>query len=79
MRRTAGTVRLPASFLLLIVVALHRHRDSEGMMVSVVQRGCALPVTEVEDKGTHPGRSHLSLSIRLPSLGRQRLFCPLDR
>jgi two-component system, chemotaxis family, protein-glutamate methylesterase/glutaminase len=43
-------VRLPASFPYPIAVALHRHRDSDGMMVPVVQRGCALPVCEVEDK-----------------------------
>jgi two-component system, chemotaxis family, protein-glutamate methylesterase/glutaminase len=42
--------RLPVDFAWPIVVVLHRHRDSEGMLVPMVQRGCALPVVEPEDK-----------------------------
>lgn len=42
--------RLPTSFPLPIAVALHRHRESEGMVVPVLQRTCVLPVSEVEDK-----------------------------
>jgi two-component system chemotaxis response regulator CheB len=42
--------RLPAEFALPIAVVLHRHRDSSDMLVPVVQRNCALPVTEAEDK-----------------------------
>jgi two-component system chemotaxis response regulator CheB len=42
--------RLPADFPLPIAVVLHRHRESEDLLVAVVQRGCALPVGEAEDK-----------------------------
>lgn len=53
-------VRLPAAFSLPIAVVLHRHRDSDGMLVSVLQRGCALPVSEVEDKDPiNAGRVYL--------------------
>jgi two-component system chemotaxis response regulator CheB len=53
-------VRLPASFPFPIAAALHRHRESEGMIVPVVQRGCALPVSEVEDKEPiEPGHVYL--------------------
>lgn len=53
-------VRLPASFPCPIAVALHRHRESEGMIAPILQRGNALPVTEVEDKDPiQPGRVYL--------------------
>jgi two-component system chemotaxis response regulator CheB len=42
--------RLPADFPLPIAVVLHRHRESGGLLVPVVQRDCALPVGEAEDK-----------------------------
>jgi two-component system, chemotaxis family, protein-glutamate methylesterase/glutaminase len=42
--------RLPADFPLPIAVVLHRHRESEALLVSVMQRGCALPVGEADDK-----------------------------
>ncbi len=42
--------RLPADFPHPIAVALHRHKDSGGMLLPMLQRGCALPVSEVEDK-----------------------------
>ena len=53
-------VRLPASFPLPIAVVLHRHRESEGMLVPILQRGCALPISEAEDKDPiQPGRVYL--------------------
>ena len=41
---------LPASFSLPIAVVLHRHRDSDGLLLPVLQRCTTLPVQEVEDK-----------------------------
>jgi two-component system chemotaxis response regulator CheB len=43
-------IRLPSTFPLPIAVVLHRHRDSDGILLSVVQSSSALPVVEVEDK-----------------------------
>lgn len=52
--------RLPADFPHAIAVALHRHKDSGGMLLPMLQRGCVLPVVEVEDKEPiQPGRVHL--------------------
>jgi len=44
--------RLPAGYPHPIAVTLHRHRDDngEGLLVTALQRGCALPVREPEDK-----------------------------
>ncbi len=41
---------LPADFDLPIAVVLHRHRESNDLLVPVVQRNCLLPVAEAEDK-----------------------------
>jgi two-component system chemotaxis response regulator CheB len=41
---------LPADFSLPIAVVLHRHRESGGLLVPVVQRDCVLPVGEADDK-----------------------------
>jgi two-component system chemotaxis response regulator CheB len=41
---------LPADFALPIVVALHRPRDDEDLLTPLLQRGCALPVSEAVDK-----------------------------
>lgn len=52
--------RLPADFNLPIAVVLHRHREGSDMLVSMVQRDCALPVKEAEDKEPiKPGRVYL--------------------
>ncbi len=42
--------RLPADFSQAIAVVLHRHREEESLLVSLLQAGLALPVNEVEDK-----------------------------
>lgn len=42
--------RLPADFPLPIAVTLHRHKESESLLVPMLQQGLALPVVEVEDK-----------------------------
>jgi two-component system, chemotaxis family, protein-glutamate methylesterase/glutaminase len=41
---------LPATFVVPIVIALHRPPDDEDMLTPLLQRGCALPVSEVIDK-----------------------------
>lgn len=41
---------LPASFVLPIAVVLHRHKDSDDTLVSLLQREIALRVREVTDK-----------------------------
>ena len=41
---------LPADFVLPIVIALHRPPDDEDMLTPLLQRGCALRVSEVVDK-----------------------------
>jgi two-component system, chemotaxis family, protein-glutamate methylesterase/glutaminase len=53
--------RLPADFPAPIVVALHRHLDSVGLLAPVVQLDCALAVTEAEDKEPiEPGHVYLA-------------------
>jgi two-component system chemotaxis response regulator CheB len=53
--------RLPPDFALPIAVVLHRHRESEALLVPVVQRGCPMPVGEAEDKEPiEGGRVYLS-------------------
>ncbi len=42
--------RLPGNFPLPIAVTLHRHKESYGMLVPVLQLNSALPIFEVEDK-----------------------------
>jgi two-component system chemotaxis response regulator CheB len=42
--------RLPADFPLPMAVVLHRHRDSDDLLIDVLQRGCAVPVGEADDK-----------------------------
>ncbi len=42
--------RLPRSFPLPMAVVLHRHRDSEDLLVAVMQRGSDLPIAEADDK-----------------------------
>jgi two-component system chemotaxis response regulator CheB len=41
---------LPADFAMAIVIALHRPPDDEDMLTPLLQRGCALRVSEVMDK-----------------------------
>jgi two-component system chemotaxis response regulator CheB len=41
---------LPASFPLPIAVVLHRHRDSDDLLVHLLQQECALPISEALDK-----------------------------
>jgi two-component system chemotaxis response regulator CheB len=41
---------LPKSFPLPIGVVLHRHKDSDDSLISILQREIALPVREVIDK-----------------------------
>jgi two-component system chemotaxis response regulator CheB len=41
---------LPADFALPIVICLHRPPDDEDMLTPLLQRGCALRVSEVVDK-----------------------------
>jgi two-component system chemotaxis response regulator CheB len=41
---------LPATFVVPIVIALHRPPDDEDMLTPLLQRVCALPVSEVIDK-----------------------------
>jgi two-component system chemotaxis response regulator CheB len=43
-------IRLPPAFPLPIAVVLHRHRDSDGILLQALQSSSALPVVEVEDK-----------------------------
>ena len=52
--------RLPRDFPWPVAVALHRHRESDGLLLSVLQNHCLLPVIEVEDKDPiQAGRVHL--------------------
>ena len=48
LRRVLGG--LPAKFDVPVVVVQHRHRDSDHLLVSLLQDHTALNVTEVEDK-----------------------------
>lgn len=55
--------RLPGHFPHPIAVALHRHRDSDGLLAPTLQTGIALEVLETEDnEPILPGRVYLSPS-----------------
>jgi len=41
---------LPSTFPLPIAMVVHRYRDSDDTLQTALQRHCALPVIEVEDK-----------------------------
>jgi two-component system, chemotaxis family, protein-glutamate methylesterase/glutaminase len=41
---------LPANFVVPVVIALHRPPDDEDILTPLLQRGCALRVSEVVDK-----------------------------
>jgi two-component system chemotaxis response regulator CheB len=41
---------IPASFALPIVVVLHRHKESDDSLITILQRDLLLPVREVVDK-----------------------------
>jgi two-component system chemotaxis response regulator CheB len=54
---------LPATFPLPIAVVLHRHKESGDSLISIIQSGLALKVSEVVDKDPIlPGHVHLSPS-----------------
>jgi two-component system chemotaxis response regulator CheB len=42
--------RLPADFPLPLAATLHRHRESNDLLVEVLQHTCPFPVREVRDK-----------------------------
>ncbi len=52
---------LPKSFPLPIAIAQHRHKDSDDTLSFFLQRQCALPLKEAEDKEVIiPGRVYLA-------------------
>lgn len=52
---------LPAGFALPVVIALHRPPDDGDMLTPLLQRGCALRVSEVLDKEPiEPGRIYVA-------------------
>jgi two-component system, chemotaxis family, protein-glutamate methylesterase/glutaminase len=52
---------LSAEFALPIVIALHRPADAEDFLTPLLQRGCALRVTEILDKEPiQPGRVYVA-------------------
>jgi two-component system, chemotaxis family, protein-glutamate methylesterase/glutaminase len=52
---------LPPTFPLPVAIAQHRHRDSDKILSLILQRHCALPVLEAEDKQTiAPGQVYLA-------------------
>ena len=54
---------LPATFALPIAVVLHRHKDSDDSLVTILQREIALPVREVVDKDSiQAGHVHVGPS-----------------
>jgi two-component system chemotaxis response regulator CheB len=55
--------QLPATFSLPIAVVLHRHKESDDSLASVLQRDIALPVHEVIDKDSiQAGHVHVGPS-----------------
>jgi two-component system chemotaxis response regulator CheB len=52
---------LPKSFLFPIAIAQHRHKNSDDSLSDALQRNCALPIREPEDKeAIVPGRVYLA-------------------
>jgi two-component system chemotaxis response regulator CheB len=52
---------LPVDFALPIVIALHRPAEDQDMLTPLLQRGCALRVSEVTDKEPiAPGRVYVA-------------------
>lgn len=52
---------LPSTFPLPVAIAQHRHPDSDKILSLILQRRCALPVVEVEDKQSIvPGQVYLA-------------------
>jgi two-component system chemotaxis response regulator CheB len=41
---------IPLAFAIPIVVVLHRHKDSDGMLLEMLQRECSIPASEPMDK-----------------------------
>jgi two-component system, chemotaxis family, protein-glutamate methylesterase/glutaminase len=41
---------LPRDFVTPLAVVLHRHKDSDGMLLDILQRDCPLPASEPMDK-----------------------------
>ena len=53
--------RIPANFSPPIAIVLHRPRDGEDLLTPALQRECALPVAEAEDKGPiRPGHVYVA-------------------
>src|ERR687885_1004276 len=52
---------LPKSFVIPIAIAQHRHKNSDDSLSAALQRKCALPVREPEDKeAIMPGRVYIA-------------------
>jgi two-component system, chemotaxis family, protein-glutamate methylesterase/glutaminase len=71
---------LPKSFLLPIAIAQHRHKNSDDSLSDALQRNCALPVREPEDKeAIVPGRVYLASGIGRIYVGQggRHLLCQL--
>jgi two-component system chemotaxis response regulator CheB len=47
---TAILSQLPAAFPTPLALVQHRHRESAGLLVNLLQSSCCLPVIEIEDK-----------------------------
>jgi two-component system chemotaxis response regulator CheB len=70
---------LPASFALPVAAVLHRAKESDSGMASVLQRRIALPVTEVEDKmAIEPGKVFLAPSDYHLLVGRDQFSLSTD-
>jgi len=51
LRALVAMVRgLPSDFITPLAVVLHRHKDSDGMLLEMLQRECPLPASEPTDK-----------------------------
>jgi two-component system, chemotaxis family, protein-glutamate methylesterase/glutaminase len=58
---TAILSQLPAAFSMPLALVQHRHRDSEGLLVNLLQSSSCLPVVEIEDKlPIQPGTIYLA-------------------
>lgn len=52
---------LPKGFSVPVAIAQHRHKDSDDSLSAFLQRQCALPVSEAEDKAEiAPGQVYLA-------------------